>query len=155
MTLGASRERVTARLAQLRGIYDGFDVRQTTLSVDPAEFDRVCGDGNSPVFAEVSVTDGGGRHLLVDTDEGWRRPWATVGIDESIDETVRERVAERTGVTVEIQRLETAAIVSVDCEPTDASTYQLQLQFVGTPAGGRPIEKAAWRAQPPASDAVR
>ena len=148
MTRGASRDRVTARLAQLRGVYEGFDIQQTTLGVGPEEFERVCGEGNSAVRAEVTVTDPRGRHLLVETADGWSLPGTDVSAGEPITETLREAVARQTGLEPVIETVEAAAIVAIDCEATGESTYQLQVRFAATPGEGTLDEAAAWRAEP-------
>ena len=155
MTQGASRERVTARLTQLRDVYDGFDIQQTTLSVGPEEFERVCGDGNSTILAEVAVTDGAGRHLLVERDDGWHRPETTVSDSEPLVDTVREAVARRTGLTPRIETLTAATIVAIECDPCDGAAYQLRLQFAASPAEGEVRDPAAWRAESPEVEMVK
>ena len=155
MTQGASRERVTARLTQLRDVYDGFDIQQTTLSVGPEEFERVCGDGNSTVLAEVAVTDGAERHLLVERDDGWHRPETTVSDNEPLVDTVREAVARRTGLTPRIETLTAATIVAIECEPCDGAAYQLRVQFAASPAEGEVRDPAAWRAESPEVEMVK
>ena len=155
MAQGASRERVTARLTQLRDIYDGFDIQQTTLSVGPEEFERVCGDGNSTILAEVAVTDDAGRHLLVERDDGWHRPETTVSDSEPLVDTVREAVARRTGLTPRIETLTAATIVAIECEPCDGAAYQLRVQFAASPAEGEVRDPAAWHAESPEAGMVK
>lgn len=155
MTQGASRERVTARLAQLRGVYDGFDIQQTTLSVDPEEFQRVCGEGNSTMYATVTVTDSEGRQLLIETPEGWRRPGTTLNVGDPIDQTVHDAVVEQTGIETRIEALSEAAIVAIDCVESDDATYQLRVEFTASPEGGDITESATWHADPPALSPVK
>ena len=155
MTQGASRERVTARLTQLRDVYDGFDIQQTTLSVGPEEFERVCGDGNSTILAEVEVTDDAGRHLLVERDDGWHRPETTVSDSEPLVDTVREAVARRTGLTPRIETLTAATIVAIECEPCDGAAYQLRVQFAASPGEGEVRDPAAWHAESPEVEMVK
>jgi hypothetical protein len=155
MPPGASRERVTARLTQLRDVYDGFDIQQTTLSVGPEEFERVCGDDTSTTLAEVVVTDSAGRHLLVRRDGGWHHPETAVDDGEPLVPTVREAVARRTGLTPRIETVTVATIVAIECEPCDGAAYQLRVQFAASPDEGEVRDPAAWRSDSPEMPVVK
>jgi len=146
--MGATaRDRVTARLAQLRGAYDGFDVRQTTVSVDPDEFERARASATGATLAELTVENAADERLLVREDGEWVRPSVAVGAGQPMAETVTREAERRTGVRPSIIGLDRAAIVCVDCAATDASAYQLQLQFSAVPEAGTVTPPAAWRAK--------
>ncbi|MFC7177093.1 hypothetical protein [Halosegnis marinus] len=149
---GATRDRVTARLAQLRGTYDAFDIRQTTVSVAPAEFERMRADAGGAALAEVAVENAAGEHLLIQERDGggWERPTTTVGAGQPLAETVCAAVERRTGVRPTLTGLDRAAIVCVDCAESDASAYQLQLRLSAVPEAGEPVPPAAWRVDGPA-----
>ncbi|MDZ7746992.1 MAG: hypothetical protein U5K28_10965 [Halobacteriales archaeon] len=144
MAEATARERVTARLAQLRGSYDNFDIQQTTVSVSPEEFDNVT-DDEETVLAEVHVENEAGDRLLIDSSTGWHPPSTTVSTGQSLTETVRDTVSRQTGVVPDIEALEQAAIVAVGCASNDDEAYQLQLRFSATPERGEPVPPAAWR----------
>lgn len=139
-----ARDRVTARLAQLRSAYDGFDVQQTTVSVDPDKFERARSGTSGAVLAELDIENAAGEQLFVREDAEWTRPSVAVTTGQPLAETVTEKVSGRTGVTPSIVGLDRAAIVCVDCAASDASAYQLQLQFTAT-GKGDPTPPAAWR----------
>jgi ADP-ribose pyrophosphatase YjhB (NUDIX family) len=145
--MGATaRDRVTARLAQLRRTYDGFDVRQTTVSVDPDEFERARAATSGATLAELTVENAAGERLLVREGDDWVRPSVTVSAGQPMVETVTSEVERRTGVRPAIVGLDRAAIVCVDCAAADAAAYQLQLQFEAVPEAGTATAPAAWRA---------
>ncbi|PSQ52032.1 hypothetical protein BRD20_08585 [Halobacteriales archaeon SW_8_65_20] len=83
MPEATARERVTARLAQLRGSYDGFDIRQTTVTVSPAEFAEIV-DDEETVLAEIRVENETGDRLLVDGPGGWQPPSTTVSTGQLV-----------------------------------------------------------------------
>jgi len=146
--MGATaRDRVTARLAQLRGAYDGFDVRQTTVSVGPDEFERARATTTGAAVAEVATENAAGERLLVREDGEWARPSVAVSAGQPMAETVVHEVERRTGVKPAIVGLDRAAIVCVDCAATDAAAYQLQLEFEAVPEAGTATAPAAWRAR--------
>ncbi len=145
MAGATARERVTARLVQLRGSYENFDIQQTTVSVSPEKFADITG-GEETVLAEVHVENSDGDRLLIDGSTGWHAPSTTVSTGQSLGETVRDTVARQTGVVPDIQALEQAAIVALGCESNDDEAYQLQLQFSAVPERGEPRSPAAWRA---------
>ncbi|PSQ32133.1 hypothetical protein BRD16_01230 [Halobacteriales archaeon SW_6_65_46] len=144
MPEATARERVTARLAQLRGSYDGFDIRQTTVTVSPAEFAEIV-DDEETVLAEIRVENEAGDRLLVDGPGGWQPPTTTVSTGQPLSETIRETVARRTGVVPDIVSLDEAAIVAVGCAASGDEAYQLQLRFLAAPDRGEPRPPAAWR----------
>ena len=146
-----ARSRVTARLTQLRDAYEGFEVTQTTLSADAEAFDRVCGDDRGFTHANVLVTDGEGRSLLVESADGWAYPSVTVTTGQPLAETVGRAVESQTGVVPVIDGIERVAIVGINCDddPERDPVYQLKIVFSATPGGGEPVGSAAWRENPP------
>ncbi|WP_255150771.1 NUDIX hydrolase [Halorarius halobius] len=149
MSAGPSRARVTARLAQLQDAYDGFDVRQTTVSVDPAEFERAAEDRDVVAQVAVRVRDDDGRALVVPDGEGWADPGGSVGTSQPLVDTAVSLVEEETGVVPLVDSLERVSIVCVNCE-TDDQLYQLHALFEARPEAGSVRPPAQWREDPPA-----
>lgn len=146
-----ARNRVTARLTQLRDAYEGFEVTQTTLSADTEAFDRVCGDDGGFTHANVLVTDDAGRSLLVEDADGWTYPSVTVTTGQPLVETVGSAVETTTGVVPVIDGIERVAIVGINCDddPEREPVYQLQIVFSATVGEGEPVPPAAWHENPP------
>lgn len=154
MSAGPSRARVTARLTQLQDTYDGFDVRQTTVSVGSAEFERAVEASGGVARANVRIRDSEGRYLLVRDGDEWVDPGCELTTGQSIVETACESVERQTGVTPVVGDLERVSIVCVNCDdagdrPSDDPLYQLHALFDARPASGSPNEDAEWRTEPP------
>lgn len=150
MSAGPSRARVTARLAQLQDAYDGFDVRQTTVSVAPTEFERAVEGSDVVARAAVRVRDAEGRYLVVPDADEWVDPGGPIATGQSIVETAVGLVQRQTGVTPHIDELDRVSIVCVNSdEPADEPLYQLHALFRASPVEGEVRGEAAWREEPP------
>ncbi|WP_435195778.1 hypothetical protein [Natronomonas sp. EA1] len=149
MVSSPSRARVTARLAQLRDRYGGFDVRQTTVSVHSEEYEANR-DSAGEVLADVRVRNDAGELLSVEGESGWQAPMVSVGAGEPLVETVEHGVERLTGVRARVQELDCVAIVCVhDADDPDRDAlYQLHARFDAAYDAGVPrSEGAAWRAE--------
>lgn len=156
MATSPSRDRVTARLSQLQDSYDGFDVRQTTVSVGSDEYERAVAGTEGVARADVRVRDGD-RVLCVPDGDGWVDPGRPVGAGQSIAATARAAVERQTGVRPTIEGVERVAIASVNDDevPENGPVYRLRVRFAGRPDRGavRP-GVAEWRREPPTDDPV-
>lgn len=174
MATSPSRDRVTARFAQLRDAYEEFDVQQTTVSVDAGEYEAVLADFGGIARAEVRVRNDAGEVLAVregdgdgdhlgdgdgidggdgDGDDGWRAPETEVGASEPIADTACDAVHESTGVRPAIRTLDRVAIVSIATDdPEKPPVYRLHVRFEADVDAGTAGEGAAWREEPPETD---
>jgi ADP-ribose pyrophosphatase YjhB (NUDIX family) len=150
MLAGPSRARVTARFAQLRDAYDDFDVRQTTLSVTPDEYERALAEFGDVARVDVRVRNDEGEVLAVPDGEEWREPGTGVGASEPIADVACETVRERTGVQPVVAGLDRAAIVCINVEDPDREpVYRLHVRLLADAADGTPTGPASWRGEPP------
>jgi ADP-ribose pyrophosphatase YjhB (NUDIX family) len=141
MTGRQPSKEVAAYLDALYEQYDGFDVTQTTVSVDPEEFDEVATAGDT---ARVRAHIEGAKGLLaVPDDEGWTVPSAVV--EEPSREAADRIVRDQTGVEPNIETLRSVSLVCLQCEELDEEIWELSAVFEGEVEAGTPTEEAAWR----------
>lgn len=128
--------------------YEGFDVQQTTVGVNPEEFAAL---EAHPDGAAVRARVKGEKGVLmaVDGDE-WQLPGAVVD-DDPVRETVAGLVERRTGVSCEIDGLDRVSIVCLQCDVVDDEIWALSALFAATALGGTPRPGVAWRETPPES----
>jgi hypothetical protein len=121
--------------------HDGFDVTQTTVSVDPEEFTEAATDGDvARVQARIEGADG---LLAVPGEDGWALPNAVV--DEPSDEAAGDVVREQTGVEPIIEALREVSLVCLQCEELGEEVWELSAVFEGVVESGTPTGEAAWR----------
>lgn len=131
---------VAAYLDALYEHHDGFDVTQTTVSVDPAEFSDAQEHGDiARVQARIEGADG---LLAVPDDDGWSVPHAVV--DEPSREAAVDIVREQTGVEPAIEALRSVSLVCLQCEELGDEVWELSAVFEGEVESGTPTEEAAW-----------
>jgi ADP-ribose pyrophosphatase YjhB (NUDIX family) len=122
--------------------YDGFDVQQTTVAVNPNEFEAV--DSNPEgMMARVEIEGPRGVLAVPDGDE-WALPGGVVDGEPS-REQVAALVAQQTGVETTIDSLRRVSLVCLQCEVVDGEVWTLSAVFTATPEGGTPIDGATWR----------
>ncbi len=138
---------VSAYLDALYERYEGFDVQQTTVSVDSEEFDSV--DTRSDI-AEVRVrVEGADGVLAVSGDDEWVTPGGVVEAGGSLPAAARELVERQTGVDCRIETLERVSLVCLQCDASEREVWQLSALFEASADGDAetttPAEGAAWR----------
>ncbi|MFO7926742.1 hypothetical protein [Natronomonas sp.] len=122
--------------------YDGFDVQQTTVGVDPDEF-AVIGDRPEGVAVRVKIEGDGGVVAVPDGDD-WTLPGGIVAT-EPTHGTIAA-VAERwTGIECEIDGLDCVSLVCLQCESANETLWTISAQFSATAIGGTPKNGAVWR----------
>lgn len=132
---------VAAYLDALYERYDGFDVTQTTVSVDPEEFTEAETRGDVAwVQARIESAEG---LLAVPDDEGWTVPKAIV--EEPSREAASDVVREQTGVEPNIEALRSVSLVCLQCEELGSEVWELSAVFEGGVESGTPVDGAAWR----------
>jgi ADP-ribose pyrophosphatase YjhB (NUDIX family) len=153
MAASPSRDRVTARFAQLRDAYEDFEVQQTTVRVDEREYEDAVGAFGGVARADVRVRNEDGEVLSVCEGDGWREPGTEVGASEPIADAACEAVHEATGVRPTVRTLDRVAIVSITGDgPDQPPVYRLHLRFEADVDAGTPGEGTAWRTDPPGTD---
>jgi ADP-ribose pyrophosphatase YjhB (NUDIX family) len=137
---------VSAYLDALYEQYEGFDVQQTTVSVDPEEFDSVDTRGDiAEVRVRVEGTDG---VLAVSGDDEWVTPGGVVEAGTSLSAAASELVERQTGVDCHIEGLDRVSLVCLQCDGSDREVWQLSALFeasVDDAETTAPAEGAAWR----------
>ncbi|QLD88493.1 hypothetical protein HWV07_05370 [Natronomonas salina] len=152
MTARQPSEGVSSYLDSLYDAYDGFDVTQTTVSVDPEEFEAVAERGD---VAEVRVQVEGAEGLLaVPGDDEWARPGGLVTGDRPLDATAEELVRRQTGVDCTVEDLRKVTLLCLQCEATGDQVWELVALFEATALAGTPTAEAAWRDRLPGSSAA-
>ncbi|MFW5964522.1 MAG: hypothetical protein ACOCQM_06620, partial [Natronomonas sp.] len=107
---------VSAYLDALYERYEGFDVQQTTVSVDSEEFESVEGRGD---IAEVRVrVEGADGVLAVSGDDEWVTPGGVVE-EGSLPAAARELVERQTGVDCRIEALDRVSLVCLQCDASE------------------------------------
>ena len=138
-------EGVSGYLDVLYETYDAFDVQQTTVGVNPDEFDALEARQNG---AEVRVrVEGEEGVLALPDDDEWTLPGGV--IDASlVPNAVADLVEQRTGVSVSIDGLDRVSLVCLQCDVVDDSVWTLSALFTASAVGGSPRDGADWRDAP-------
>lgn len=140
---------VAAYLDALYERYDGFDVTQTTVSVDPDEFTEAQEQGDiARVQAHVKGDDG---LLAVSNGEEWTVPEAIV--EEPSLDVASDIVREQTGVEPNIEALRSVSLVCLQCEELGDEIWELSAVFEGDVESGTPAEGVVWRESLPEQSA--
>jgi hypothetical protein len=141
---------VAAHLDALYERHDGFDVTQTTVSVDSDEFAEMKDGGDiARVRARIEGPDG---LLAVSDDDGWTVPQAIV--DEPSEAVADEIVRDQTGVDPNIRSLRSVSLVCLQCEELGDEIWELSAVFEGDVESGTPSEEATWRDSLPEQSAA-
>lgn len=152
MSVRQPSEGVSSYLDSLYAKYDGFDVTQTTVTVDPEEFAAVAERGD---VAEVRVQVEGAEGLLaVPGDDEWAMPGGEVAGDRPLAATAEELVRRQTGVDCAVDDLRKVTLLCLQCEATGDQVWELVALFEATARAGTPTAGAAWREQLPGSSAA-
>jgi ADP-ribose pyrophosphatase YjhB (NUDIX family) len=122
--------------------YDGFDVQQTTVAVNPDEFEAV--DSNPEGMAVRVEVEGEEGVLALSDGEEWALPGGVVD-GEPTRERIAAIVARETGVRSTIETLRRVSLVCLQCEVVDGEVWTLSALFSATAAGGTPKEGVVWR----------
>lgn len=135
-------ERIADRLGHLRHLYGGFDVRQTTLTVTPAEFATVR-DRGGRTTVRVRVT--GSEGVLAVADGGsWALPSGEVD-DTSLIDGAGRVVRQETGVSCRLVDVDQVDVVCVRHDGAEDPVWHLGVLFEAEYESGRPVPTAAWR----------
>ncbi len=139
-------EGVSRYLDTLYEEYEGFDVQQTTVGVNPEEFAALEARPNG---AAIRVRIEGESGVLVLPDGGeWELP-SGVFEDDPVRDAVADLAERRTGVRCEIDGLDRVSIVCLGCEVVDDEIWTLSMLFDATHLAGTPREGFVWREAPP------
>lgn len=148
MSRGETYDRVRSVLASLRGTYGHCPVRQTTLSVPTATYDRLHDLAErSVVDAGVRVRNARGESLVVPCEGGWTDPCGYVEHGETIEAGARRVFRETAEVRCDIEGLLGITILCL----TDASDtarvpiYWVGALFDGGRTDGTGCENCRWR----------
>lgn len=143
----------TALLETLYEEYEGFDVTQTTVSVDPEEFDAI--DAGDVVEVRVRI-EGSDGLLAVPADGEWERPGGVVPVDgeRSLSSAGEELVRQQTGVDCHIEELCRVSLVCLQSEASGEKRWRVSALFSATVESGTPTAGAAWRESLPESSAA-
>lgn len=136
---------VSGHLDVLYETYEAFDVQQTTVGVNPNEFEALEDrPGGSAVRVRVEGEDG-----LLALPEGneWRLPGGVVDGD-LLPDAIAELVERQTGVSVSIHGLERVSIVCLQCDVVDDEIWTLSALFAASAVDGSPREGVVWRDAP-------
>lgn len=132
---------VAAYLDALYERHDGFDVTQTTVSVDPEEFTEAKQQGDvARVQARIKGADG---LLAVPNGDSWTVPEAIV--EEPSLDVASDIVREQTGVEPNIRTLRSVSLVCLQCEELGDEVWELSAVFEGDVESGTPAGGAVWR----------
>lgn len=132
---------VAAYLDALYERHDGFDVTQTTVSVDPEEFADAREQGD---VARVQVHIEGTNGLLAVPNGGdWTVPEAIV--EEPSLDVAGDIVREQTGIEPNVEALRSVSLVCLQCEELGEEVWELSAVFEGSVESGTPNEGAVWR----------
>ena len=136
---------VSGHLDVLYETYDAFDVQQTTVGVNPNEFETLEGRPNgSAVRVRVEGEDG---VLALPDDDEWTLPGGVVDGDLA-PESVAELVERQTGVSISVDGLERVSIVCLQCDVVDDEVWTLSALFAASAIGGSPRDGVVWREAP-------
>lgn len=121
--------------------YDGFDVQQTTVSVDREEFEVVAKrpDGIA-VRARVKSEEG---VLALPDGDGWVLPGGIVDIDPG-REAIAESVERWTGVRAEVEGLQRVSLTCLQREAEGVELWTASAVFSATATGGTPRDGVVW-----------
>lgn len=122
--------------------YDGFDVQQTTVGVDPDEY-AVIEDRPEGVAVRVRIEGDGGVIAVPDGDD-WMLPGGTVAV-EPTHETIAAFAERWTGIECKIDGLDRVSLVCLQCESANETLWNISAQFSATAIGGTPENGAVWR----------
>lgn len=148
MSRGESYERVRTALSALRGRYGPCPVRQTTLPVPAATYDRLCGLADqSVVDAGVRVRNTRGEALAVPDGSGWTDPTGTIEDGESIEAGACRILRERVNCHCRIEGLLGITILCLTDASDDARdpVYRLGALFDGGQTDDVRGEHHRWR----------
>lgn len=121
--------------------YDGFDVQQTTVSVDRSEFEIVAQRPDG-IAVRVRVESEAGVLALPDGD-GWVLPGGIVDTDPD-SEVVEESVERWTGIRADVEGLERVSLTCLQCESEGAELWTASAVFSATATGGTPRDGVVW-----------
>lgn len=121
--------------------YEGFDVQQTTVGVDPDEF-AVIGDRPEGVAVRVCIEGDGGILGIPDGDD-WTLPGGIVTADPT-RETVAAFAERWTGVRCAVDGLVRVSLVCLQCDSAAEELWTISAQFSATATGGSPKNGAVW-----------
>jgi hypothetical protein len=122
--------------------YDGFDVQQTTVAVNPNEFDAV--DSHPEGMTARVEVEGADGVLAVPDGEGWALPGGVID-ERPSQEHVAAIIANQTGVEIAIDSLRRVSLVCLQCEVVGGEVWTLSALFSATPERGEPTDGATWR----------
>jgi hypothetical protein len=122
--------------------YEGFDVQQTTVGVDPDEF-AVIADRPDGIAVRVRIEGDGGILAIPDGDD-WALPGGIITADPT-RETVATFAEGWTGVECAIDGLEHVSLVCLQCESTDEELWTISARFSATAIDGTPENGVVWR----------
>jgi ADP-ribose pyrophosphatase YjhB (NUDIX family) len=138
---------VSAYLESLYEEFEGFDVAQTTVGVDPEDFATVAERGD---VAEVRVSVEGNDGLLaVPGDDEWARPGGVVAGGLALAAPPEDIVRRQTGVDCAVEELRRVSLVCLQCEATGDQVWELRALFGAEAGAGTPAADAAWREELP------
>ncbi len=138
-------EGVSEHLDVLYDEYDGFDVQQTTVGINPDEFAAL---GDRPNGAEIRVRIEGDEGVLALTDGNeYELPGGVVETDLR-PETIVAVIEQQTGVQCAIDGLDRVSIVCLQCAVVDDELWTLSAIFSATALDGTPEEGVVWREAP-------
>jgi hypothetical protein len=140
-----SRDRAEAALRSLREAYDSFDVHQTSVALDSADYDTALHDGL--IDAAIRVENDTGEILAVE-DRGRCEPRVRFDHEAGNDpvETARSTLADTTGVVCRVTDLRRVSVLSIHDE-TDAgrpAKFALDVRLSGLYEGGEPGNGLDW-----------
>ena len=153
-----SRDHVEAVLSALESTYDGFPVNQTSVTVPPAQFERVdrrCREGTARI--DVHVRNERGEVVVVDADRRPMVPSVAVDPQESVADRARDGVRTQTGVEFAVDGLLEVTIAGVRDEraPDESQIYRLIALLGGQHVSGDPAPRGRWTADAPTPTLLR
>lgn len=142
-----SSDWLEAHLSHLHSKFPGFAFRQTTVSVSPADFEKLDGRGNmATVYARIMGSNG---VLAVPNNRDWRDPGGIVKQTESLTDAAITYVKKQTGIECRLEDVQRANLICIKNDAGDGSVLELSVIFEGTSTGGTISEDAAWRESVP------
>lgn len=155
-TVGRSRDRVEDLLTEWESTYGSFSVTQTTVTVDPAVYERAverCREGVAR--ADVHVHNDEGEVLLVDAGDGTTVPGTLVDPDDALESKARDIVSRTSDVECRVDDLQDVTIVGIHDERNpDESVYRLVAILSATYVSGTASAGCQWTDDPPESELV-
>jgi len=157
-------EAVSSHLDALYEAFDGFDVTQTTVSVDAEEFAAFEGCGVTEVRVQVEGSEG----VLAVPDGGeWAPPGGVVEGGHSLSAAAERLVRDQTGVDCTVEDLLRVSLVCLqredeggrpggDGDRNPDQAWELHALFSGSVRtdGAEPGSGAAWRESLPEPSAA-